>query len=183
MSFRCSLASISSYDAYQLHGTLARRPVLGGVLIAERHAARADEHQRMLRKQVQGCRFFVSQVCYDLDHVRNLLSDYAYTCRDEGIDPCPTVLTLAPCGSATGLPPDSPGGALDPAKLEDQPLLVLGHAAAGLQDRPQRDPVELAARHFLELSHIEDETHRLASLIAFDLRIDCRQSDQASPVR
>jgi hypothetical protein len=90
-------------DAYQLHGALARRPILGGVLIPERHAARADEHQRMLRKQVQGCRFFVSQVCYDLDHIRNVLSDYAYTCRDEGIDPCPTVLTLAPCGSGTTL--------------------------------------------------------------------------------
>ena len=90
-------------DAYQLHAALPRRPVLGGVLIAERHAARADEHQRMLRKQGHGCQFFVSQVCYDLDHIRNLLSDYAYTCRDQGLDPRPTVLTLAPCGSMTTL--------------------------------------------------------------------------------
>ena len=90
-------------DAYQLHAALPRRPVLGGVLIAERHAARADEHQRMLRKQGHGCQFFVSQVCYDLDHIRNLLSDYAYTCRDQGVDPRPTVLTLAPCGSMTTL--------------------------------------------------------------------------------
>ena len=90
-------------DAYQLHAALPRRPVLGGVLIAERHAARTDEHQRMLRKQGHGCQFFVSQVCYDLDHIRNLLSDYAYTCRDQGVDPRPTVLTLAPCGSMTTL--------------------------------------------------------------------------------
>jgi hypothetical protein len=90
-------------DAYQLHGALPRQPVLGGVFIAERHAARADEHQRMLRKQGHGCKFFVSQVCYDLDHVRNLLSDYAYTCRDQRFDPRPTVLTLAPCGSMTTL--------------------------------------------------------------------------------
>ena len=90
-------------DAYELHAALPRRPVLGGVLIAERHAARADEHQRMLRKQGHGCQFFVSQVCYDLDHIRNLLSDYAYTCRDQGVDPRPTVLTLAPCGSMTTL--------------------------------------------------------------------------------
>jgi hypothetical protein len=35
----------------------------------------------------------------DLDHSRDLLSDYVYLCRDEGIAPRPVVLTLAPCGS------------------------------------------------------------------------------------
>jgi 5,10-methylenetetrahydrofolate reductase len=90
-------------DAYQLHAGLARRPILGGVAIAERHATTTDEHHRMLRKQRDGCEFFVSQVCYDLDHTRNLLSDYAYTCRDQGVDPRPTALTLAPCGSTTTL--------------------------------------------------------------------------------
>jgi 5,10-methylenetetrahydrofolate reductase len=53
----------------------------------------------MLRKQDAGCEFFVSQVCYDLDHTRNLLSEYAYGCRDRGLDPRPVVLSLAPCGS------------------------------------------------------------------------------------
>jgi 5,10-methylenetetrahydrofolate reductase len=72
---------------------------MGGVVIAERHAAAGGEHERMLRKQDAGCEFFVSQVCYDLDHTRNLLSDYAYGCRDQGLDPRPVVLTLAPCGS------------------------------------------------------------------------------------
>jgi hypothetical protein len=90
-------------DAYKLHAGLARRPILGGVAIAERHAATADEQQRMLRKQRHGCEFFVSQVCYDLDHTRNLLSDYSYTCKDQGVDPRPTVLTLAPCGSTSTL--------------------------------------------------------------------------------
>jgi hypothetical protein len=75
----------------------------GGVLIAERHAARTDEHLRMLGKQDAGCTFFVSQICYDLDHTRDLLSDYSYTCRDRGITPVPVVLTLAPCGSAKTL--------------------------------------------------------------------------------
>lgn len=76
---------------------------LGGVLIAERHAGRGDEHQRMLRKQDAGCEFFVSQICYDLDHTRDLLSDYAYTCRDQGIAARPVVVTLAPCGSTKTL--------------------------------------------------------------------------------
>ena len=53
----------------------------------------------MMRKQEDGCDFFVSQVCYDLDHVRNLLSDYVYSCRDQGLGLRPVILTLAPCGS------------------------------------------------------------------------------------
>jgi hypothetical protein len=90
-------------DAYALHARTAPDLPLGGVLIAERHAARGDEHLRMLRKQQAGCAFFVSQICYDLDHTRDLLSDYAYTCRDHGITPRPVVVTLAPCGSARTL--------------------------------------------------------------------------------
>jgi hypothetical protein len=86
-------------DAYRLHAALERRPGLGGVCIAERHADTGQEHQRMLSKQEKGCGFFVSQVCYDLDHTRDLLSDYVYLCRDEGIAPRPVILTLAPCGS------------------------------------------------------------------------------------
>lgn len=90
-------------DAYQVRARVSPGLALGGVLIAERHAVRGDEHLRMLRKQDAGVRFFVSQICYDLDHTRNLLSDYAYTCRDRGIEPRPVVLTLAACGSAKTL--------------------------------------------------------------------------------
>ena len=90
-------------EAYRRHAGLSRRPRMGGVVIAERHAVAGGEHERMLRKQDAGCEFFVSQVCYDLDHTRNLLSDYAYGCRDQGLDPRPVVLTLAPCGSAKTL--------------------------------------------------------------------------------
>ena len=57
----------------------------------------------MLHKQDAGCEFFVSQVCYDLDNTRNLLSDYTHSCRDRGLDPRPVVLTLAPCGSVQTL--------------------------------------------------------------------------------
>ena len=86
-------------DAYRLHAGLARRPVIGGVCIAERHVGTVQEHRRMLSKQEEGCDFFVSQVCYDLDHSRDLLSDYVYLCRDEDVVPRPVILTLAPCGS------------------------------------------------------------------------------------
>jgi hypothetical protein len=90
-------------EAYRLHAGLERRPRLGGVLIAERHAATDAEHHRMQDKQAAGCEFFVSQVCYDLDHTRTLLSDYVYACRDQGIAPRASVVTLAPCGSAKTL--------------------------------------------------------------------------------
>ena len=86
-------------EAYRRRAALSCPPRLGGVVIAERHADAGGEHERMLRKQDAGCEFFVSQVCYDLDHTRNLLSDYAYGCWDQGLDPRPVVLTVAPCGS------------------------------------------------------------------------------------
>jgi hypothetical protein len=90
-------------DAYRLHAGLDRPPTIGGVCIAERHVGTGREHRRMLSKQNDGCEFFVSQVCYDLDRIRDLLSDYAYTCRDEGVAPRPVILTLAPCGSTKTL--------------------------------------------------------------------------------
>jgi hypothetical protein len=90
-------------DAYRLHARVSPRLPLGGVLIAERHARRGDEHRRLIAKQEAGCSFFVSQICYDLDHARDVLSDYAYTCRSKGVDPRPVVLTTSPCGSARTL--------------------------------------------------------------------------------
>jgi hypothetical protein len=90
-------------EAYRRHAALSHPPRVGGVVIAERHAESGTEHLRMLRKQDAGCEFFVSQVCYDLDRTRNLLSDYTHSCRDQGLDPRPVVLTLAPCGSVKTL--------------------------------------------------------------------------------
>lgn len=78
-----------------------RRPdlTLGAVMITERHTARGDEHLRMLAKQQAGCAFFVSQVIYDIDGTRSVLSDYLYACRERGIEPRPVIFTLAVCGS------------------------------------------------------------------------------------
>ncbi|MCD2191624.1 5,10-methylenetetrahydrofolate reductase [Actinomycetospora soli] len=90
-------------EAYRLHAGLSGAPRMGGVAIAERHAASGSEHGRMQRKQDAGCEFFVSQVCYDLDHTRDLLSDYAHGCRDAGREPRAVVLTLSACGSAKTL--------------------------------------------------------------------------------
>lgn len=78
-----------------------RRPEfgLGAVMITERHTAHGDEHLRMLAKQEAGCTFFVSQVIYDIDGTRSVLSDYLYACRERAIEPRPVIFTLAMCGS------------------------------------------------------------------------------------
>ena len=59
-----------------------RRLLLGGVAIPERHSRRDDEHLRLLAKQDAGCRFFVTQVVYDINAAKNLVSDYHYECAD-----------------------------------------------------------------------------------------------------
>jgi hypothetical protein len=82
-------------DAYTLARQHAPRLVLGGIAIAERHAQRLDEHQRMLSKAAAGCRFFVTQAVYDVTSTKSLLSDYALATPQ----PAPVILTFSPCGS------------------------------------------------------------------------------------
>lgn len=73
--------------------------LLGGVAIPERHAAGAEEHVRLLAKADRGCSFFITQVVYDAQAARNLVSDYYYACRDRGLEPAPVIFTLSVCGS------------------------------------------------------------------------------------
>ena len=72
---------------------------LGGVAIPERHSRRDDEHLRLLAKQDAGCRFFVTQVVYDINAAKNLVSDYHYECQARGISHAPFVFTFSVCGS------------------------------------------------------------------------------------
>lgn len=73
--------------------------LLGGVAIPERHSSGNQEHLRLIAKQVNGCTFFVSQVVYDVNASKDLVSDYLYTCRERGLAPIPFVFTLSVCGS------------------------------------------------------------------------------------
>jgi hypothetical protein len=73
--------------------------LLGGVAIPERHTRKGDEHVRLIAKQEAGCSYFVTQIVYDSGAAKNLVSDYAYECRDRSLDPVPMVFTLSVCGS------------------------------------------------------------------------------------
>ncbi|XTZ17774.1 methylenetetrahydrofolate reductase [Micromonospora echinospora] len=85
--------------AYTLRREVRPDLAVGGVVIPERHSRGRDEHLRMLAKQEQGCGFFVSQVIYDVDATKSLISDYHYACRERGVAPQPIVFTLSVCGS------------------------------------------------------------------------------------
>jgi hypothetical protein len=69
--------------------------MLGGVAITERR----DEHLRLAAKHSTGCSFFISQVIYNTDATKSMVSDYFYTCRDRRLTPRPVLFTLSVCGS------------------------------------------------------------------------------------
>jgi hypothetical protein len=86
-------------EAQALRREANPRMLLGGVAIPERHSRREDEHLRLLAKQDAGCRFFVTQVVYDINAAKNLVSDYHYECKTRGTSPVPLVFTFSAVGS------------------------------------------------------------------------------------
>ena len=72
---------------------------LGGVTIAERHATKFNEHQRILKKMACGADYFISQAVYNPQATIDLLTSYAQSCRTHHIQPKRIILTFAPCGS------------------------------------------------------------------------------------
>lgn len=85
--------------AQRLRREVAPDLLLGAVAIPERHSLKGDEHFGLVAKQEAGCSFFVTQVVYDVNAAKNLVSDYAFACRDRGLDPVPIVFTFSVCGS------------------------------------------------------------------------------------
>ncbi len=96
---RSSNAGLTLTDAYLLARQYAPSLLLGGIAIAERHARSLDEHERILAKTENGCRFFVTQAVYDVTSTKSLLSDYALAVREKGGVTLPIILTFSPCGS------------------------------------------------------------------------------------
>jgi hypothetical protein len=85
--------------AYELRTEVRPELPLGGVAIPERHARRGDEHLRLIAKQAAGCSFFVTQVVYDVNAAKDLVSDYRYECAAQNLEPVPIVFTFSVCGS------------------------------------------------------------------------------------
>jgi hypothetical protein len=86
-------------QAYALHNQVRADLPLGAVAITERYTRNGDEHLRMLTKQNRGASFFITQVVYDVDATKSLLSDYYYTCAQKGVAVRPVIFTLSVCGS------------------------------------------------------------------------------------
>ncbi|GIF71396.1 5,10-methylenetetrahydrofolate reductase [Asanoa siamensis] len=88
-------ARTSLREAQALRAAVAPSLPLGSVAISERR----DEHLRMLTKQDRGATFFVSQVVYDVNETKNLVSDYYYECAARGVTRRTVIFTLSLCGS------------------------------------------------------------------------------------
>lgn len=98
-SSRDTAMPVSLAQAQALRAEVNPDLLLGGVAIPERHSRSEDEHLRLIAKQEAGCRFFVTQVVYDLNAAKNLVSDYRYACESRGLAPVPIVFTFSVCGS------------------------------------------------------------------------------------
>jgi hypothetical protein len=85
--------------AYELREEARPDLPLGGVAIAERHARTGDEHLRLIAKQEAGCSFFITQIVYDVNAAKDLVSDYHHECAARGLTPAPLVFSFSVCGS------------------------------------------------------------------------------------
>lgn len=85
--------------AYELRTQVRPNLPLGGVAIAERHARQGDEHLRLIAKQEAGCSFFITQIVYDVNAAKDLISDYYHECAAGGVEPAPIILSFSVCGS------------------------------------------------------------------------------------
>lgn len=100
---RHSRVGVSLEQAFALAKRHTPEVILGGIAIAERHNESVSEHERILRKTAQGCRFVVTQAVYDATSTKSMLSDYSIAVVERDIYPIPIILTFSPCGSGSTL--------------------------------------------------------------------------------
>lgn len=98
-SSREKAVATSLSRAYELRTEVRPDLPLGGVAIPERHTREGNEHLRLIEKQAAGCSFFVTQVVYDVNAAKDLVSDYRYECAAQNLEPVPIVFTFSVCGS------------------------------------------------------------------------------------
>ena len=98
-SSRDKEVATSLKQAHELRAEASPELAVGGVAIAERHTRSGNEHQRLINKQGAGCSFFITQVVYDVNAVKNLVSDYRLECAARDLDPAPIIFTFTVAGS------------------------------------------------------------------------------------
>ena len=91
--------SLSLEDAYKTLVNNENNFFIGGVTIAERHASKGNEHDRLIEKHEQGCNFFISQAIYNPQATIDMLTRYAIECQQKELKPQRLILTFSPCGS------------------------------------------------------------------------------------
>lgn len=91
--------SLPLENAYQTLVANQHNFFIGGVTIAERHAKKGNEHERLIEKYQQGCNFFISQAIYNPQATIDMLTRYAIECQQQDIKPQRIILTFSPCGS------------------------------------------------------------------------------------
>ena len=92
-------SKISLSDAYRIKQELNSSILIGGVTIPERHHKKKNEHLRVLDKIDKGCSFFISQCIYNINNIKDFLSDYYYKSIEINRELYPIIFTLTPCGS------------------------------------------------------------------------------------
>ena len=98
-SSKSQAITISLGDAYDEVKKAKNPPLLGGVVIPERHLERRDEPKRLARKVEQGCEYFISQCVYDTAISKAFLRDYKKYFEENNLEIKPIIFTLTPCGS------------------------------------------------------------------------------------
>lgn len=91
--------SLPLADAYKTLVDSKHDFFIGGITIAERHASKKNEHERLIEKHKQGCNFFISQAIYNPQATIDKLTRYAIECKKQGLKPQRLILTFSPCGS------------------------------------------------------------------------------------
>mgnify|MGYP003575018625 CR=1 FL=1 len=85
--------------AYDIWKQANLKSYLGAVAIPERHCIKKNEHLKLVHKMESGCRFFITQCVYNIEYVKNLISD-VYFYSQQHNTPVPTLIfTITPCGS------------------------------------------------------------------------------------
>jgi hypothetical protein len=73
------------------------KPVLTS--LARAYELRDEVQPELPLGGVAGCSFFITQIVYDVNAAKNLISDYHHECAAQNLEPVPIVLSFSVCGS------------------------------------------------------------------------------------